>query len=222
MSATQSSSSLPCILQVGFAGSRHLFDERLSRTDIHAFEHELEVVLTDRLRSLKNELGLGPNYRLCGVSQIAIGADMIFSRACRTLDIPQRIFLPQQEDAYLSATGHDGTPDFSEIQRHEAGILLHSKHVIERRIVSDALDRNLQFEDTNREIVAKSNIVICLVRVGARNKPGGTAQLIELARERGIATLILEVSVLDGKLGMQDHWVLRENFKTSRAATFRE
>jgi hypothetical protein len=113
MSATRSTSSLPCIIQVGFAGSRHLFDDSLERTDIQALERELETQLTDRLQSLKDELGLGPNYHFCGISQVAIGADLIFSRACRALDMPQRVFLPQHEDAYrerrYSRFPRDGT-----------------------------------------------------------------------------------------------------------------
>ena len=206
MPAPSSRSSLPCIVQVGFAGSRHLFPDTLDRATLQSFEHELEVILTDRLQSLKHELRLGPNHHICGISQVAIGADLIFSRACKALDIPQRVFLPQHEDAYLAATGNDGTPDFPDMERRKAETLLHSKHVIERRIVSDAADRKQRFEDTNREIIAESNVVICLVRAGGDNKRGGTAQLINLASERDILALILEVSVQNGKLVTHEHW----------------
>ncbi len=212
MPASSSNSSLPCIVQVGFAGSRHLFPDTLERATLRSFEHDLEVMLTDRLQSLKHELHLGPNHHFCGISQVAIGADLIFSRACTALDIPQRVFLPQHEDAYLAATGNDGTPDFPDTERREAETLLHSKHVIERRLVSHAADRTQRFEDTNLEIIAESDVVICLVRAGGNNKRGGTAQLIKLASEREIPALIFEVSVQGGKLETNEYRDVPEHF----------
>ncbi len=213
MSNTQSTCQLPCIVQLGFAGSRHLFDGNPGQIDRQALELELEARLTDRLKSLKHELELGPNYHFCGISQVAIGADLIFSRACRLLDIPQRVFLPQHEDAYLAAAGSDGTPDFPADEVHAVETLLQGKHIIEHRLASEAADRQTRFEDTNRAIVAESDIVICLVRKFADNKPGGTAQFIELAREGRIPALILEVSLQDGKLAVEERWHRRDGFK---------
>jgi predicted ArsR family transcriptional regulator len=37
-----------------------------------------------------------------------VGADTVFTRACRSLDIPQRIFLPEHREAFLNAVGRDG------------------------------------------------------------------------------------------------------------------
>lgn len=170
----------------------------------------LETRLTDRLMTLHTELGLSHKVHFCAISQVAIGADLIFCRACKALNMPQRIFLPQHEDAYLTAKGSDGTPDFHQDEQREARLILHSEHVIERRIVSQAADRTLRFEDTNRAIIAESDMVICLLGGNRTSRPGGTAQLIELASENRLPVLVLEASVKHDKLQLMDHWHRRE------------
>jgi hypothetical protein len=145
--------SLPCVVQLGFAGSRKLFvDPQPNPPQLMALQEEVEHYLTERLNRLREELNLERNYFLVGISQIACGADTLFTRACRSRRIPQRIFLPQHRDAYLSAVGSDGiTADFTTNERKEAELLLGADHIIQERIVSDSADRQQQFEDVNVE-----------------------------------------------------------------------
>jgi hypothetical protein len=63
---------------------------------------------------------MSPAHFLCGISQIAAGGDFLFTRSCRDLDIPQRIYLSERRAEYLSAAASDATPDFSDGEREEA------------------------------------------------------------------------------------------------------
>ncbi|HYN77673.1 MAG TPA: hypothetical protein VES73_07765 [Lamprocystis sp. (in: g-proteobacteria)] len=69
-------------------------------------------------------------------SQIAVGADFAFTQACRTLAIPQHIFLSQPAERYLSALGSDGTPDFTPTGQGMARDLFEGPQVIEHRVVT--------------------------------------------------------------------------------------
>ncbi|HYN76405.1 MAG TPA: hypothetical protein VES73_01265, partial [Lamprocystis sp. (in: g-proteobacteria)] len=199
MSSSTAPGRLPCAVQIGFAGSRRPFPEDCS-DPTEDLERQLTERLTEHLRGVPGKLGLEPHQFLCGISQIAVGADFAFTRACRTLAIPQRIFLPQPEDVYLSALGSDGTPDFTPVERPVALELLESPQVIEHRVVTDAPTRTQRFEDVNREIAAQADVVVCLIRQGSEARPGGTAQLLDLARQRKIPALALGVSVHEGQV----------------------
>ena len=205
---------LPCVVQVGFAGSRQLFDPPPEGAEANRLHAAVVAHLRRRLESLTGTLGLDKHrHFLCGISQIAVGADTAFTRTCRELDIPQRIFLPQHEDAYLSAIDSRGAADFSEGERAIAESLLASAHIIERRVTSEGSDRQLRFEETNCEITAESDLVICLLRAGAEPKPGGSAQFLQLAKHRGTPALEIQVSVRQGKLHFDERWHRLDRFK---------
>lgn len=190
---------LPIVVQVGFAGSRMLFaEQRLPAPETAALEAELLVLLVERLRELPAALGLTALHRLCGVSQLAIGADTLFTRAMMALGLPQRLFLPQARDAFLAA-GSTSEPDFSADERATALALMTSPHVIELRVASAAAERADQFEDSNFEILRDSDVIVCLLRAGAQVRPGGTLDLAERARQSGKPVLLLEVTVVDGR-----------------------
>lgn len=204
----------PCVVQVGFAGSRRLFDlppaAEASRETLH---RQVEEELIRHLRGLPERLQLGPQYSLCGISQIAIGADMLFTRACQTLQIAQRIFLPQPRQAYLHAGGKSGTPDFTSDQRAAAEQLLASRHILEERVVSDAPNRTDRFEDTNREIFRVSQVLICLRRAGAKRKRGGTSDLLRWADQQAKPILDLRVSLANGQARCAAAWRHVERFQ---------
>ena len=177
---------LPCVVQLGFAGSRRLFDlPKDFRESPNSLYQQVQEYLCTRLGSLSAEIGLAErNYFLCGISQIAVGADTLFTRAWQSLNLPQRIFLPQPRDAYLEAVGTGGIPDFSPEEQATARSLLSSSHIIQEQVVSDAPDRQTRFEDCNREILRESGVIVCLLRADATGKPGGTTDMLQLAQTR--------------------------------------
>jgi hypothetical protein len=191
--------TLPIVVQVGFAGSRRLFatpDPGVQRS--RQWEDLLLPQLIDRLQTLPQRLGLGRQHLLCGVSQLAVGADTLFTLACQSMGIPQRLLLPLPGDAFLAA-GSGGQPDFSAEDRQRAGHLMTSAHIAELRVASTADDRGDRFDDTNTMIVRESDVVVCLLREGATGRPGGTHELMRRARAAGKPVFSLEVLLQDGQ-----------------------
>src|SRR5579863_681072 len=172
--------SLPCVVQLGFAGSRNLWGddagspERVSELDAAAQEY-----LKKRLENLRGDLGLKQNHFLVAISQLACGGDTFFTKACGSLGIHQRIFLPQHRAEFLDAKDSDGAPDFTPAQRAEAELLFESPHIIQERVVSHSADRTERFAETNAEILRVSDVVVCLRRVDAVGRTGGTTELLE-------------------------------------------
>ena len=204
---------LPCVVQLGFAGSRRLFDlPDGSQELLESLLRQVQEFLIVRLRSLPKELGLSENQFLCAISQIAIGADTLFTRACQSLDMPQRVLLPEHRDAYLGAVGSDGTADFTCEDREIATTLLSSPHVIQEQVVSDAPDRRARFKDANREIFRESDFVVCLLRADAEGKPGGTQDLLQLVETHRIPTLEIRVAMKDEQPFFEESWHAREHF----------
>lgn len=210
--ATAGSPNLPLLISIGFAGSRHLLDPALnpSPAAVQSFEDQLTLQLKDILTELPSSLGLPAaqerQHFFCGISQLAIGADQCFTRACQALEIPQRLFLPLPWDAYSRDISSKGKPDFTPTQKAAAAQLLHSPHIIQQRIISRTDDRGARFEDVNLEIVEASDVIISLVRAQATAKPGGTQHLIDLAIKRSRPVLEIIVTDQGGVPQLDSQW----------------
>ncbi len=184
---------LPLVVQLGFAGSRRLLDRAAHPgVDPAQFEAALQPLLTARLRRVPAELGLHPDrHPVCGLSSLAIGADTLFSRACRELPWPHRVLLPQHREDFLHARGSDGTPDFSETEAAAARDLLASPQVIQERVIGESPDRHERFEDVNLELVRVCDVLVVLLRLGVDGKPGGALEALgqALASRRTVLEL---------------------------------
>jgi hypothetical protein len=206
---TTNAAPLPLVVQLGFAGSRELLDEsQHAGIDVASFEAEVETWLAARIRQLRTDLALEDHHFFCGVSALAIGGDMVFCKACQANGVPVRIFLPQTRDEFLNAVGSNG-PDFSlESQKDEALRLLNGSNVIQEWLVSNAPNRGERFEDTNREIVRVSDVLISLVREDAKAEAGGTEDLIGRAAQRGKPVLVVKLGLAKGKPQFREEWQL--------------
>ena len=185
--------SLPLVVQVGFAGARRLWPEGAA-IDANGFERSLARQLQQMLRQLPTTLGLSSQHFLVGVSQLAAGADLLFSEAIAQLGWGQRVMLPQLVDDYLTAQGSRG-PDFTPTEQARARALLQSPHLIEQRVVTTAAEREARFEDANLAILSEADVIVCLRRQGQLGQAGGTQHLINRARARGVKLLELYVSI---------------------------
>lgn len=198
----------PIAITLGFSGSRKWLDaEGRSDLDVSVVNTALEAWLAQRLKRLPGDLSLPAHFFLCGVSQIAIGADMAFTRACQSLNVPQQVLLPQHQDAYLDATEKDGHPDFSAPEKATAMALLESPHIIEDRLVSRAPDRHLRFEETNIELVRRSDLLICIIREDSNARPGGTHDVITRAAKAGKPVLRVSMSVQGNEVTFDEAWI---------------
>lgn len=204
--------AIPIVVRLGFAGSRNLFDSAADDVaDPVAFEDNLSQQFTALLGALHGDLGLSARHFFCGVSQIACGGDAVFTRACSTLRIPQRIFLPRPLNDFLADNSSAG-PDFSDAQREHALRLLEGGHIIQQAVASSSDDRTQRFADTSLEILLASDVIIALVRSGQTGKPGGTLELIQMAEKRGLPVWVLTIEVKNGQPSLVPHWRRKDLF----------
>lgn len=201
-------SGLPLVVQVAFAGKRVLLTpEQAATVDPTAFHDALTAQLTERLRRLPGNLGLSSRHRVCALSSLAIGGDLLFTRACRTLGWWQQILLPQAREDFLAAGGSSG-PDFSPMEAEEARQLLASPHIIEERVASVSAERAARFEDVNLEMVRACDVFVCLLPDGTtEGRRGGTFAVLELAKRWHRPVLALHVQVTEnGQPALTDVW----------------
>ncbi len=195
----EAASGLPVVVQLAFAGSRDLYDRKHPPSDPAGFEAAIAAQLAGWLKRLPGELFLHPHHFLCGLSQIARGADLAFTRACQQAEVAQRLFLPQPLDAYLSAINSKGVPDFSAEDLTAVQESLRSPHLIHRRVVSGSEDRHGRFQETNIELLRSSDVCLCVIASDEAGSAGGTREFIEAARVRGLPILVLRIEVREGQ-----------------------
>jgi len=204
--------TLPSVVQLGFSGSRELFDGVIIDSPTAAkLCDEVEVWLERRIVKIREELQLEDNQFFVGISQLACGADTVFSKVCRKQSIAQRIFLPEHREHFLNACEPGRAPDFTPKQRAEAKNLLESAHIIQERVVVNATDRSTRFVETNIEIMRFSDAMVCLLRTESNGKAGGTHQLMQRAIQRAIPVLEIQVAEKSGRMEVVvDRWHNRD------------
>jgi hypothetical protein len=196
---------MPLAVQIGFAGARRLVPSPLAQDEAahNAFEAQVADQLHAALVDLPRQLGLGDMHFVVGISQMAAGADLLFSASAARLGWGQRVLLPQQREAYLTAEGSDG-PDFSLDEADRARRLMAGEQVIEEVVVTTAPTRADRFQDTNAAILAEADALVCLRVVHREGKVGGTQALIKraVALEKAVLELVLHVQD-DGRPTLQ-------------------
>ena len=213
---------LPVVLQLGFAGSRRLLDPALALTADEAarFEAEVQQHLVAALRELPRELELSPRHFIVGVSQLAVGADTLFTHALAELGWQQRLLLPQARADFLAAVGSRG-PDFTPAEKLVASALFASPHIVEETVASDAAERTQRFEDTSLQIVAEADLLVCLYRDGAPGAAGGAAYLEARALARGKPVLVLLAGrTPEGQTTWRAEWKQRQRFQRPHLPAF--
>lgn len=198
--------TLPLAVTVGFSGPRKWFlPADYPNLDPADFQKAAKDWLTERLTGLPSELNLADHYFLTGISQIAIGGDHAFTIACRDLEIPQIISLPQPSDVYHNACGLV-TPDFTEEEKQRSLALLASPHIIQEKVVAEVADRHARFEETNTELIRQSDVLIAMVKSGELGKPGGTLNVIQQAVRWNTPVLVVKVGVKNGAPTFDAEW----------------
>lgn len=203
--------ALPLVVQIGFSGSRRLFD---AEGDDDRFAEELSGRLVALLQALRQRLALTPQHFCVGISQLAVGGDVCFTAALARLGWGQRLFLPQPREEFLAATGAGGAPDFTNPQRAQVRPLFEGRHIIEETVVSTAADRDGRFEETAVQILLEADVMVCLRRAGAPDLRGGTVEMGRRAQARGKPLLDVEVALgADGALELAVSWLGFEGFE---------
>lgn len=141
-----------------------------------------ERAVTEAVREVISELtSRSPDGTVVGVSgwmglgSAAIGADLIVARACLQCGIPVRIVLPCSQDRMLALTPEGHKSDFARIcaASEVAPTVVRSK------------DNDVDHLAVAREIAMSANVLIAVWDGSPARGPGGTANVVELSRERG-------------------------------------
>ena len=124
-----------------------------------SLDQQVQAYLCKRLAELPAELGLAQrDHFLCGISQIAAGADTLFTRACQSLNLPQRIFSCRNPGMLTWRPLEPTALPTSAPPSGQQPCVLSSPHVIQEQVVSDGPDRRTRFEDSNRELLRAATL----------------------------------------------------------------
>jgi len=196
----------PCVIQIGFAGARNLYEG----LDLSKEERDPDSLVLNELKQILekdgyiwNKLGLQDHHFFSGVSQMAIGGDFLFSRACGEVinKIPHQVVLPLHRKGFLNDRSEsDDSPDFSDEQKKQAVNLLDSCHVISELCVAGSSSRHDRFEEVNLHILRVSSIIIGIYPETKIGRSGGTRELMQAAKRQGRYVVELVLSSEDGKL----------------------
>lgn len=216
--------TLPLVIHVGFAGARVLFDANTHPgIDETAVVNATRTALTQCLLDLPHELKIPTPYFFCGLSQLAIGADTLFTQAIAEMNTQslsefnwyQRLLLPQHREEFLAALGSSGQPDFTDEQRAQALALFDSPTIIHELVVGHSPHRHSRFHEVNQELLRISDVLICLVNADAEaGKSGGTRELINAALAAKKPLLELRLTLDEaGNPVLFKHWHNKHGFK---------
>jgi len=155
-------------------------------------------VRTDIVSLLKQERALAGG-RLDAIAGAASGGDILFQEACAALAIPSTVLLALPRDRYVAESVQDGGPDwvarFNTICERVPPVILGSSADVppwmsEVRGYSIWQRNNLW---TLSSALARDNTDVTLMLVwdgkGEGDGPGGTADMVRLARQRGVKVL---------------------------------
>lgn len=211
-------STFPLVVHVAFSGKRRLFKpKRHQGLETDAYKTSVIAILTERLKRLRDDLSLADEQQVCALSSLAVGGDVVFSRACGNLGWRQRVLLPQAREDFLAAS-EDGQPDFpTEEDKAEVRELLDSARVIEERVASTSADRQERFEDVNVEMLRLCDVLVCLFTEDEPYDPqdsaprrGGTQATLQLAQrmQKRVLKLTMGVSTdgQDAAALVSDEW----------------
>ena len=168
---------------IGFSGSRRLIAAEHAAKAVAVRERTLAQLKEwlASLRAIREVSGAD----LAAVCSLAVGGDSLFIEACKDLEIPVTVLLPQPLDKFLAATGSDGSPDFIAEEAKAARNL--AKGAVGIEVAATSADRRERFEQVNREIIRRCDLLYCLDHptTGQPVKRGGTGHAAEQARAAG-------------------------------------
>ncbi|MBX3316169.1 MAG: hypothetical protein KF902_04810 [Phycisphaeraceae bacterium] len=154
---------------------------------------ENERAVTDAIREVISELtSRAPDGTTrsasgwFGFGSAAIGADLMVAQACLQSGIPVRIVLPCSLDEMLALTPNEHKCDFTRI-------------CVASEVAPTVLSRNNNYVDhaaVAREIASMADVLIAVWDGSPARGPGGTANVVELSRERG--TRIIRIDPTTG------------------------
>jgi hypothetical protein len=151
--------------------------------------------------SLEQEISGGIAY---GVAGCASGGDILFHQVCESMNIPTRIFLAMPRELYIRESVAPAGPQWVEefnrlVKSHPVRVLGDSKDL--PRWLQDKPDYNIWQRNNLWNLhnalayAGGENVTLIALWNGASGDgAGGTADMVQKARERGAKTIILDTN----------------------------
>jgi hypothetical protein len=137
-----------------------------------------------------------------GLAGCASGGDILFHQACEAAGIPTRILLAIPREQYIKASVEPAGPEWVEefkrlVGSHPVRVLGESKELprwLQDKPGYTIWQRNNLWTLYNALAGGGDNVTLIALwdGVGSDNGPGGTADMVEKARERGAKTVTLD------------------------------
>ncbi len=139
---------------------------------------------------------------LFGVAGCASGGDILFHQVCEAMNISTRIFLALPKDLYVRESVATAGPEWVEqfhrlVRTHSVRVLHESKEL--PRWLQEKPDYNIwqrnnlwNLHNALAAVGGENVTLIALWNGGGGDGPGGTADMVHEARERGAKTIILD------------------------------
>jgi tetratricopeptide (TPR) repeat protein len=161
------------------------------------------------LARARGEAGQAGGALVRGISGAASGGDILFLEVCRELEIPCQIYLAKPRDAYVKASVADAGPGW--IDRFDRLLA-----ALPHRVLSEEEELPRWLRGASRSdysVWQRNNLwmlanalesapdaahltLIALWNGEEGDGPGGTGHMVEVARERGARTVILDAGEL--------------------------
>ena len=146
--------------------------------------------------------------RAVGISGAASGGDILFHEVCAELGIPTRLFLALPPESYVTESvapaGHEWVPRFYAIQSRfpSAPILARTKDLpgwLRHRADYSIWQRNNLWMLNEALTNGSRNLSLIALWNGKKGDgPGGTADMIAIAQQRGAETRVLDSNAIFG------------------------
>lgn len=138
----------------------------------------------------------------CGIAGGANGGDILFHQICEKMKIPTRIYLAVPRDLYITASVASAGPEWIEqfnnlVKSHPVRVLHESKELprwLQEKSGYNIWQRNNLWNLHNAlAMVGGENVTLIALWNGATGDgPGGTADMVQKAQDRGAKTVILD------------------------------
>jgi hypothetical protein len=176
--------------RVGITGKRTISagDADRIRGKIAATLGEIQATLQDQLATAPDDYAPEPPL-LFAVSSLAEGADRIFAEEALKLGCELQAALPYQRDEYeKDFSDPDARRVFRELLGQAAAIF-----EVEGETAENGDHLGLAYETSGRIVLDHSDLLIAVWDGNPAQGRGGTAQVVELARARGLPVVCLGV-----------------------------
>jgi hypothetical protein len=161
------------------------------------FPADKEDAVREAIRQQLEAIQRDSNSSLLGIAGGASGGDILFHECCAASGIPSEVFLALPATEYKGRSVNDGGPRWS--ARYDALLMALPVHVLDKE---RRKDEGSLWEETNKWMLEAALArgtkarLLALWDGKTGDGPGGTEHMIQMAKEQGLACIIIDINEL--------------------------